>query len=95
MAMAETQVANETEDGTIKYEEAEAEDERVDGDSADRKEVGRTKEVERDDGHNTNDGGNEEVADFPAARLPSEDVFRIETERGEDNNPNWDEEDNL
>ena len=95
VTMTEAQIADETKNGAIEDEKAEAKNERVDGDGADRKEVRRAKEVKGDNGHDADDRGNEEVADFSATRLAGEDVFGVEPKRGENDNPNGNKEDDF
>lgn len=95
MTLAKTKVADEAEDRAIKEEEEETEDEGVDSNGADGKEVGRAEKVAGDDRHDANHRSNEQSARFPAARFASEDVLRVKTESGEDENPDWDEENNF
>jgi len=95
VAVAKAQVADETENGAIEHEEKEAKNERVDSNGANWEKVGRAEEVEGNDSHDANDGGDEKVANFPAARLTSENVFRIKAEGSQDDNPDRDEKNNF
>ena len=79
MTVTETNVADETKNGTTKHERNKAKNKRVNSNSANWEKIVCTKEIKGDNCHDADDGCDKKAADFFTARMSRKDIFRIKT----------------
>lgn len=96
VAVTIIEVTKSTVKRAVKTKEEETEKKRIEDESANRKEIAFAKEIiTGDEGHEANQRGDKETANFPNAGVTSEEMFRVETKSGEDENPDRDKERNF
>ena len=92
---SEKSITNGAKNRPIQNEKNKTKPKRIESNGSDRKEVPSSEKVKGNNRHHPDYRSEKEAADFFCARMARENTFRIESERGEDNNPDRNKNENF